>query len=234
MKFTFVTLFRNIVEHYFCDSILKRATEKKLIDINFLNPRDFSKNRYKKVDDYMIGGGAGLLMSAQPLDDLLMHLKKMDKNVKIIFSTPVGKKFTQQDAKRLSNFSHLCFVCGRYEGIDERIYELFADELFCIGDFVLTGGELPALCMCDAISRNIGGVLGNSNSLVEESFENTLLEAPSFTKPDNFQNLKVVSEFLKGNHSKIKALKDNMAICKTRFHRPDLYIKSKSLNKGIK
>lgn len=234
MKFTFVTLFRNLIEPYFGDSILKRAVENSLLDISFLNPRDFSTNRYKKVDEYMIGGGAGLLMSAQPLYDALMYLKKQDKNAKIIFVSPVGKQFTQKDAKRLSNMSHVCFVCGRYEGIDERVYELFADEIFCIGDFILTGGELPALCMCDAISRNIDRVLGNCDSLLEESFENTLLEAPSFTKPDNFQNLKIISEFLKGNHGKIKALKDNMAICKTRFHRPDLFIKSKSLNKGIK
>lgn len=234
MKFTFVTLFKNLVEPYFGDSILKRALTNGIIDLNFLNPRDFSSNKYKKVDDYMIGGGAGLLINPEPLYDLLTFLKKTDKDVKIIFVSPVGKKFTQQDAKRFAKLSHICFVCGRYEGIDERVYELFGDEIFSIGDFVLTGGELPALCMCDAISRNIKGVLGNSNSLMQESFENNLLEFPSFTKPNNFKNLHIVSEFLKGNHGKIKALKDGMAICKTKFYRPDLYAKFKSLNKGMK
>lgn len=220
MQFTFVSLFPNLISHYFNESILARATQNKIININFSNPRDFSNHKFKKVDDYMCGGGAGLLMSVQPLNDCLNEIVASDKDCHVIFPTPAGKPFNQKDAKRLANKSHIVFVCGRYEGIDERIIEKFADEVFCVGDFVLTGGELASLSMCDAISRNVVGVLGNEQSLECESFENNLLEAPSFTKPDVFENLSVTSEFLKGNHSKISDLKKQMAICKTKYYRP--------------
>ncbi len=225
MNFTFVTLFKELLTGYFSQSILKRAKEEKLININFLNPRDFSKDKHLKVDDYMVGGGAGLLMSTQPLDDTLRHVKSQNQNSHIIFLTPAGKAFVQNDAKRLAKKEHIVFVCGRYEGIDERIIEKYADEVFSIGDFVLTGGELPALCLCDAISRNIKGVLGNEASLEVESFENGLIEAPSFTKPNIFEKNAVPLEFLKGNHGKIFSLKNKLSQNKTKFFRPDLYKK---------
>ena len=225
MKFTFVSLFPNLIQPYFGDSILKRAVDKGIIELNFLNPRDFTANKYKKVDDYMIGGGAGLLIGTEPLARTLDEFKKTSPNAKIIYLTPVGKKFTQNDAKRLAGQSEICFICGRYEGIDERIIEEYVSEVFCIGDFVLTGGELGALCMSDAISRNLAGVLGNTASLDEESFEDGLLEAPSFTKPDIFKNLSIISEFLKGNHAKMHSLKNQMALMKTRYFRVDMYRK---------
>lgn len=186
MKISFVTLFPDLVKFYFSESILARAIEKRYIDIAFINPRLYSTNIYKKVDDYKIGGGAGLLMQAQPLFDALNELQIQDKDIHFVFLTPSAKTFNQIDAKRLSKKKHICFVCGRYEGIDERVIENFANEVFSIGDFVLTGGELPALVMCDAIARNITGVLGNPQSLEEESFEENLLEAPSFSKPYEF------------------------------------------------
>ena len=219
MKFNFITLFPNLVSPYFSDSILGRATQKGIIEINYINPRNYTKQKHKKVDDYMIGGGAGLLMSAQPLFDAIDELG----DTHIIYLTPVGKKFNQNDAKRLANLSNITFICGRYEGIDERVIESKVNEVFCIGDFVLTGGELAAMSLCDAISRNIPGVWGNINSLDIESFESGILEAPSFTKPNIFDGLSVPSAFLKGNHSIIIALKNHMALCKTRFFRPDLY-----------
>ncbi|MCZ6117568.1 tRNA (guanosine(37)-N1)-methyltransferase TrmD [Campylobacter ureolyticus] len=222
MKFNFITLFENLIKPYFDDSILKRALDKNLFEISFINPRDFSKDKHKKVDDYMIGGGAGLLMGIQPLSDTILNIKNKNPNTHIIYLTPVGKKFTQKDAKRLSKKDNITFICGRYEGIDERVIEKYVNEVFCIGDFIMTGGELGALCMCDAICRNINGVLGNANSLEVESFENSLLEAPSFTKPNIFKNLSVPSEFLKGNHGKISALKNQMARLKTNYFRPDL------------
>lgn len=225
MKFTFVTLFESLVLPYFQDSILGRAVKENLIFIDFLNPRDFSTDKHKKVDDYMVGGGAGLLMTCQPLDDTLNFLLKNEPRIHTIFLAPAGKKFTQNDARRLTKKEHICLVCGRYEGIDERIIEKYADEIFCIGDFVMTGGELGALCIVDAISRNIDGVLGNNQSLEVESFEGDLLEAPSFTKPSDYKASGVVSAFLKGDHAKIRALKNNMAFLKTRFFRPDLYRK---------
>jgi len=227
MKFTFVTLFSNLVEGYFQDSILKRAIDKDILKIQYLNPRDFSQNKHMKVDDTAVGGGAGMVMNPQPLYDALDFLKKEDEETYILFMTPVAKQFTQNDAKRLSKKSHIAFVSGRYEGIDERVIEEFADEVFSIGDYILTGGELASLVICDAVSRNIDGVLGNSDSLSVESFETPLLEAPAFSKPKNYKENAVPSEYLKGNHSKIRSLKLALSECKTQFFRPEQLLKHK-------
>jgi len=225
MKFTFVTLFPQIVEGYFSDSILKRAIADGKINIDFKNPRDYTTDKHNRVDAAMIGGGAGMLMTPQPLMDTLKDIKSKSPNAHIVFMTPVAKRFTQNDAKRLANKEHIVLVSGRYEGIDERVIELEADEVFSIGDFILTGGELASMVVCDAISRNVSGVLGNNASLEVESFEDSLLEAPSFTKPNIYENKAVISEYLKGNHSKITDLKRGLALCKTKFFRPDLYKK---------
>ncbi|WP_263833284.1 tRNA (guanosine(37)-N1)-methyltransferase TrmD [Sulfurospirillum oryzae] len=223
MRFTYVTLFEGLIASYFEDSILKRAIAKELLSVDFANPRDFTNNKHGKVDDYQASGGAGLVLFPQPLFDLLRHIKQESSEAYIIFPTPSGKLFTQNDAKRLALKKHLVFVSGRYEGIDERVIETFADELFCIGDYVLTGGELPSLVMSDAISRNIKGVLGNEDSLSMESFESPLLEAPCFSKPPIYENKSVPSEFLKGNHAKITSLKNKMSESKTQYFRPDLF-----------
>ncbi len=225
MRFSFVTLFPNIVKGYFSESILARAIDEQKIAIDFYNPRDYTKDKFNRVDAPMIGGGAGMLMTPQPLFDTLDEIKKHSQNAYVIFLSPVGKPFRQNDAKRLAKKEHIILVSGRYEGIDERVIETYADELFSIGDFILTGGELASMVVCDAISRNVDGVLGNSDSLSVESFEEALLEAPSFTKPLNYQDNEVISEFLKGNHSKITDLKRGLALCKTKFFRPDLYKK---------
>ncbi len=229
MRCTFVTLFPEIVEGYFRASILARAIEAGHLRIDFVNPRDYSENRYKKVDDAMIGGGAGMLMSPQPLDSALEAIRRDSPEARILFLTPVAKPFRQNDARRLArNTEHLVLVAGRYEGIDERLIELHADEVFSVGDAILTGGELPAMTVCDAVTRLLPGVLGNQASLEEESFDASLLEAPSFTKPDEFRGKRIVSEFLKGNHSKIAAIKNRMALSKTKYFRPDLYQKAKA------
>jgi len=228
MRFTFVTLFPQIIQGYFTDSILGRAITEDKITIDYQNPRDYTTNKHLKVDEPMIGGGAGMLMTPQPLDDTLEMIKADSPEAHIIFLTPVGKPFKQSDAKRLAKKSHIILVSGRYEGIDERVIEKHADALFSVGDFILTGGELPSMMLCDAISRNVDGVLGNSDSLTVESFEETLLEAPSFSKPNLYENNPVVSEFLKGNHSKIADLKKRMALSKTKYFRPDLYAKVKA------
>ena len=225
MRFTFVTLFPNLIEGYFQDSILKRAVDKNLLSVDYLNPRDFSLNKHSKVDDSAVGGGAGMVMNPQPLCDALDSLKEENPEVHIIFLTPVAKPFKQNDAKRLAKKSHLAFVSGRYEGIDERVIEEFADEVFSIGDYILTGGELASLVLCDAISRNVEGVLGNSDSLSIESFESELLEAPSFSKPKEYRSLEVPKEYLKGNHSKIRTLKIALSECKTKFFRPEQLLK---------
>ncbi|DAB39099.1 MAG: tRNA (guanosine(37)-N1)-methyltransferase TrmD [Sulfuricurvum sp. GWF2_44_89] len=224
MRFTYVTIFANLIEGYFQDSILKRGIESGKFSVDYLNPRDFSTSKHHKVDDTAAGGGAGMLMTPQPLFDALCSLPE---DSHIIFVAPVGKQFTQNDAKRLATKSHVVFVSGRYEGIDERVVERFGDEVFSIGDYVLTGGELPSLVMTDAIVRNIEGVLGNSESLEYESFESPLLEAPSFGKPPVYENMSVPSEYLKGNHSKIRALKSSLSECKTKYFRPEQLQKHK-------
>jgi len=228
MNFSFVTLFPELIKGYFTESILKRAIEDEKISIDFYNPRDFTTDKHNRVDARMIGGGAGMLMTPQPLMDTLDKIKEVSPKAHIVFLSPVAKPFRQNDARRLAQKEHVVLVSGRYEGIDERVIEAKADELFSIGDFILTGGELASMVVCDAISRNVKEVLGNSESLSVESFEESLLEAPSFTKPKIYENQEVISEFLKGNHSKITDLKRGLALCKTKYFRPDLY------KKGIK
>jgi len=225
MRFSFVTLFPNLIKGYFSESILKRAIEDEKMSIDLYNPRDFTTDKHNRVDAPMIGGGAGMLMTPQPLMDTLKNVREESPKAHVIFLSPVAKPFTQNDAKRLAKKEHVVFVSGRYEGIDERVIEAQADELFSIGDFILTGGELASMVVCDAIARNVDGVLGNSDSLDIESFESSLLEAPSFTKPTIYEESAVVSEFLKGNHSKITDLKRGLALCKTKYFRPDLYKK---------
>jgi len=222
LKFTFVTLFPQLVEGYFSDSILSRAIESKLMSVDFFNPRDYTNNKHMKVDEPMIGGGAGMLMTAQPLFDTISAIRENSPKAHVVVATPVGKPFKQNDARRLAQKEHVVFVSGRYEGMDERFIEE-ADELFSVGDFILTGGELPSLMMCDAIARNVEGVLGNSDSLTVESFERSALEAPSFSKPKIYNEIAVPQEFLKGNHGKISDLKNAMAKCKTQYFRPDMH-----------
>ncbi len=219
MKITFLTLFPQLMACYFKDSILKRALENDLFSIEFVDFRKFSQDKHKKVDRQKVGGGAGMLLEPHPIAAALEAHKSEQSWT--IFLTPAAKPFRQKDAKRLAKKEHLIFVCGRYEGFDERLIEIYADEVLSLGDFVLTGGELAALAMSDAIVRNIPGVLGNEASLQEESFEGGLLEAPAFTKPDSFKGKRIILEFLKGNHSKISALKYDMAVMRTRYYRPD-------------
>ena len=221
-----MTLFPQIVKGYFSDSILSRAIESELMSVDFYNPRDYTKNKHMKVDEPMIGGGAGMLMTPQPLFDTVAAIREKSPKAYVIVATPVGKPFKQNDARRLAEKSHIVFVSGRYEGLDERFIEE-ADELFSVGDFILTGGELPSLMMCDAIARNVEGVLGNSDSLSIESFELDRLEAPSFSKPKVYNDIGVPQELLKGNHGKISDLKSAMSKCKTQYFRPDMHKKLK-------
>lgn len=207
MKFSFLTLFPALIESYFTDSILKRAIDNHLINVETINIRDYALDKYKKVDEPPISGGAGQVIKA----DVLSRALESVQDSHIIFLSPCGKSFESNDALRLSKKSHISFVCGRYEGFDERVIEAFADEIFSVGDFILTGGELPALMLCDSISRFIDGVLGNADSLREESFESHLLEAPQFAKiSHNALYSAVPSVYLKGNHSRIADLKKTL------------------------
>jgi tRNA (guanine37-N1)-methyltransferase len=233
LKLTFLTIFPNIIEGYFTDSILKRAIENNFIELEYVNPRDYTEDKHNKVDKPMVGGGAGMLMTPQPLFDAIDAIKNSSPDAYVVVATPVGKSFGQNDAKRLAHKEHVVFVSGRYEGMDERFIEARVDEVFSIGDFILTGGELPSMVMCDAIARNVEGVLGNSDSLSVESFELSSLEAPSFSKPKIYNEIAVPSEFLKGNHGKISDLKNAMAKCKTKYFRPDMH-KNLQLSERIK
>ena len=202
------------------ESIIGRAREKNLIEINVINIRDFSKDKHKKCDDAPFGGGAGMVMTPQPLFDAITSVKTKDSLV--ILTSPRGQTFNQKLCKELSNFDHLIFVCGHYEGIDERIIELCIDREISIGDFVLTGGEIPAMAMVDAISRYVDGVLGNGQSLEEESFSSGLLEYPQYTRPAEFMGLKVPEVLLSGNHAEIAKFRKEQAEKITKSRRPDM------------
>ena len=227
MKFSFFTLFPQLITPYFEDSILKRARESGILKIESINFREFATNAYHKVDNPPVSGGAGQVLMFESLSHALWEARDSH----IIFLSPCGKNFKQNDAIRLARKSHISFVCGRYEGFDERLIESFGDEVFSIGDFILTGGELGALCLADSIARQIPGVLGNEDSLKGESFESHLLEAPNFAKNTtdfektikNLQKLAIPSEYSKGNHNRIAGLKHSLAGCKTRYFRPDLF-----------
>ncbi len=222
MRFSFFTLFPDLITPYFQQSIMGHALCNGQIEIECINIRDFAFNKHKKVDNTLIGGGAGMLLDPFVLDCALQQAK----DSRIIFLSPCGAKFSYKDSVRLSQYHHISFVCGRYEGFDERSIELHATEIFSIGDFILSGGELAALCMADSIARHIQGVLGNMLSLQGESFESRMLEAPNFTKSKQFdkKNAKILptSEYLNGNHAIIADLKLTMSKMKTQYFRPDL------------
>ncbi|MCI7484659.1 MAG: tRNA (guanosine(37)-N1)-methyltransferase TrmD [Helicobacter sp.] len=232
MKFNFLTLFPQFLISYFEYSILKRAIAKNLIEVSCIDIREFGISTHLKVDAPPIGGGAGQVL----LFEVLQNALEQVKDSHIIFLSPCAKRFCQNDAIRLAKKSHISFVCGRYEGFDERLIECFADEVFSVGDFIMSGGELAALSLSDSIARQIKGVLGNADSLKGESFEFHLLEAPNFAKNStqtekilkNFEYLATPSGYSKGNHNKIDALKLDLAIAKTKYFRPDLYLSYKT------
>ncbi len=221
MNYIFVTIFANLIKPYFDDSILSRAIKDGLIDIKFYNPRDYTSNKHKKVDDKLCGGGAGQLMTVQPLFDCLDDIINTFDDCHIVFLSACGKKFVQNDAKRLSTKKTIVFVSSRYEGLDERVLERYAAEVFSIGSYILTGGELPSLVIADSISRNIKGVLGNELSLDEESYnKSNMLEAPSFAKPISHRGLDVISSYTTGNHRQISKLKQELSQYKSNYFSP--------------
>lgn len=222
MRFSFLTLFPALIESYFSDSILHRALEAGLFTLDICNFRQYATNRYRKVDSPQVGGGAGQVIDALPICHAIEEICAQSPRAHVVFVQPVGKPFNTNDAKRLAQKAHLVLVCGRYEGIDERAIECVGDELFALSDCVLTGGELPALMICDSVCRQLEGVLGNPLSLVDESFEQNLLESPQFSREKGFGV--PPSEYSKGNHSKIAALKLQMSVARTRYYRPDLYL----------
>lgn len=218
VKIDILTLFPNMFNPLF-ESIIGRAGENGKLDINVVDIREFSKDKHKKCDDTPFGGGAGMVMTAQPIFDAIKSV--MTENSKLVYLSPKGEVFRQQKAIELSKEKHLIFLCGHYEGIDERILEIFKPLEISIGDYVLTGGELPAMVVVDAIARNVEGVL-SSDSLSEESHSNGLLEYPQYTRPQVFEGLEVPAVLLSGNHEEIRKWRQQKSIEITKQRRGDM------------
>ena len=206
------------------ESIIARAVDSGKFDLNIINIRDFSTDRHKKCDDEIFGGGDGLLMMPQPLFDCIESVR--NKNSHIIYLSPKGTTFTQTKAKQLVEYEHLILICGHYEGIDQRVIDTFVDEEISIGDYVLTGGELPAMVVVDTVARLIPNVLHSENSAKDDSFENNLLEYPQYTRPADFRGLKVPEILLSGNHQEIAKWRKEQSEQITRERRPDLLDKN--------
>ena len=201
MKFYILTLFPEMVANGLNTSIIGRAAEAGLLQIEAVNIRDYSANKHQKVDDYPYGGGAGMLMQAQPVYDAWRSVvERSGKKPRCVYVTPQGRTFTQQDAKEFAKEEELILLCGHYEGIDERVLEEIVTDYMSIGDYVLTGGELPAMVMVDAVSRMVPGVLGNEESGSFESFEGNLLEYPQYSRPEEWNGRRVPPVLLSGHH----------------------------------
>jgi tRNA (guanine37-N1)-methyltransferase len=222
MKFDILTLFPNMFSSPLRESILGKAIEKGLIQIRTINIRDFTSDKHQVVDDTPYGGGQGMVMKVEPIALAIESVKTQNPSAWTIYLTPQGKPLHQDLARRLSTQPHLILICGRYEGVDERVREFFIDEEISIGDYVLTGGELAAMVLIDAVSRFIPGVLGSDRSAAEDSFYNSLLEYPQYTRPPNFKGHCVPEVLLSGNHSAIFLWRRKEALRRTSLRRPDL------------
>ncbi len=222
MIFDVLTLFPEMIENYCGYSILKRALENDILKVNTINPRDFTLDKHRKVDDTPYGGGAGMVLMAQPYVDAYESIEKIDSSVTIMLS-PQGSPLTDKVVNELAKFKQIIMLCGHYEGFDERIRDIIKPREISIGDFVLTGGELPALCLIDAVSRKIEGTLGKIESADEDSFSNGLIEYPHYTKPREYRGLKVPEVLLNGNHKEINEFRFQESLKRTKIKRPDLY-----------
>ena len=218
MKFDVLTLFPEMFKPL-DESIIGRAKEKNLIEINLINIRDFSKDKHKKVDDTPYGGGAGMVMMPDVVYDAYKSVR--DKNAKVIYMSPQGNKLNQKKVEELSKNEHLIILCGHYEGIDQRVIDKIVDEEISIGDYVLTGGELPAMVLIDSVSRYSEGVIAKE-SIEEESFTNGMLEYPQYTRPEVFEGERVPEVLLSGHHANIEKWRKEKALEITRKKRPDL------------
>lgn len=227
MNYYILTLFPEMVMGGLCTSVIGRAVEKGVIHISAINIRDYAKDKHRQVDDYPYGGGAGMVMQPGPVCDSYEDLcKKLGKRPRVIYMTPQGKVFNQSIAKELAMEEDLVFLCGHYEGIDERALSLIATDYLSIGDYVLTGGELPAMVMIDCISRLVPGVLSNHESAEIESFHDNLLEYPQYTRPEEYKGMKVPEVLLSGHHKNIETWRRQESVRRTLERRPDLLEKA--------
>ena len=224
MIFDVLSLFPEMIEDYCNYSIIKRAVEAGVVSINAINPRDYTLNKHKKVDDTPYGGGAGMVLMPQPYVDAFESVKRLDTSCVIMLS-PQGEQLNDKIVNELAKYEQIVLLCGHYEGFDERIRDIIRPREISIGDFVLTGGELPARCLIDAVSRKLEGTLGKIESADEDSFSNGLLEYPHYTKPREYRGLKVPEVLLNGNHKDISEFRLQKSIERTKTKRPDLYEK---------
>lgn len=230
MKINILTLFPEMFSGFFDESIMKRAIKNKLIEVNLINIRDYANDKHQIVDDSPFGGGPGMVLKIEPLSKALELLK----NSKVIYTSPQGKTLNQKIVNELFQEKEISIIAGRYEGIDERIIEKYVDMEISIGDFVLTGGEIPTMVIIDAVSRLIPGVLGNKASYEEDSFYNGLLDHPQYTRPAIYENKKVPDILLSGNHAKIDEWRLKQSLKRTKQRRPDLLEKRNLTKKEIK
>lgn len=224
MQFDVMTLFPEMIENACSHSIMKRAVDAGIISVNTVNPRDFTLDKHKKVDDTPYGGGAGMVLMAQPYVDAYESIERAENSITLMM-TPQGTPFDNDMGRKLAQYSQIIILCGHYEGYDERIREIINPVEVSIGDFVLTGGELPALCVIDSVTRKLDGALGKIESMEEDSFENGLLEYPHYTKPREYRGLVVPDVLLNGNHALIEEYRHAQQIERTKKRRPDLYEK---------
>ena len=220
LRIDVITIFPNVFEGYFGESILKRAQDQKAVEIRLIDLRDFTDDAHRTVDDRPFGGGAGMVMKPEPLFRAVASLRQ--RNSHVILTTPGGSTFNQARATELTSKEHLIFICGHYEGVDDRVRSGIVDEELSIGDYVLTNGNLPAMVMTDAIVRLLPGVLGSPESIIEESFSEPLLEYPHFTRPRVFNGVEVPEVLLSGDHRKIADWRRQQSLERTRRNRPDL------------
>lgn len=227
IRFDVLTLFPDMFRAVLGDSIINRAAEKGIIELNFIDIRDFTKNKHRKVDDYPYSGGGGMLMAAQPIYDAYQSIvKDLDYKPFTVYMSPQGKVFTQKTAVELSEYKHIVILCGHYEGVDQRVLDMIVDAEISVGDFVLTGGEIPAMAVIDAVSRMIPGVLSNENSYSDESHFSGLLEYPQYTRPEEFMGVRIPDVLISGHHANINKWKRQEALRNTLKKRPDMLEKA--------
>ena len=226
IRFDVVTLFPELVNSLTASGVVGRAAGQNLINLTCWNPRDYTHDRHQTVDDRSYGGGPGMVMKVEPLRDTVHNIKKQTafnaETGRVIYLSPQGKQFNQAAAKKLADCSQLIFIAGRYEGVDERFIETEVDEEWSLGDYVLSGGELPAMVMMDAIARMIPGVLGDNESAEQDSFMNQLLDHPHYTRPELLDDLKVPAVLTSGDHKKIEQWRRQQSLGRTWLRRPDL------------
>ncbi|MBW6482428.1 MAG: tRNA (guanosine(37)-N1)-methyltransferase TrmD [Vicingaceae bacterium] len=222
MRIDIITVLPELLESPLNTSILKRAQEKGLVELVVHNLRDYSTNKQKSVDDYAFGGGAGMVMQIQPIADCIEKLKAERAYDEIIYMTPDGETMKQGMVNTLSLKENLIILAGHYKGVDQRVRDLFITKEISIGDFVLTGGELPAVLLADAVIRLIPGVIGDETSALTDSFQDNLLAPPVYTRPEEYRGLKVPEVLLSGDHKKIEAWREDQAFKRTAERRPDL------------